>query len=71
MAQWPAFAIAQVEAYLVEQRSSEISWHLVLNNHASTRPKACGGPVARAVTECKDVVERYPRAWDSGGRRKI
>ena len=40
-----------VEAYLVEHHI--ISWHLTLNNHASTRPQAYGGPLARAATQCK------------------
>ena len=42
-APWPNFEAARVEAveaYLLEQRDSgkKISWHIALNNHASTRP---------------------------------
>ena len=46
-----------VEAYLTEHHNEKISWHLVLNNHASTRPKIYGGPLVRAVTDCKEFKE--------------
>ena len=41
-----------VEAYLTEHHNERISWHLVLNNHASTRP-----PFVEAVTDCKEFKE--------------
>ena len=44
----------EVEAYLLEQHVSSISWHFVLNNHASTRPEQLGGPIVKSVTACKD-----------------
>ena len=44
----------EVEAYFLEQHVSSISWHLVLNNHASTRPQQLGGPIGKSVTACKD-----------------
>ena len=36
----------------MEHHVPSIRWHTVLNNHASTRPKAHGGPLVRAVTSC-------------------
>ena len=56
MAQGPPWTTSLVEAYLLEHRVSKISWHAVLNNHASTRPKRHGGPLVRAVTECKEFA---------------
>ena len=41
-----------IEAYIRKQHTG-VSWHLVLNNHASTRPKVLGGPLVPAVTDCK------------------
>ena len=45
-----------VQAYLLEHRVDKISWHTVLNNHASTRPKVHGGPLVRSVTGCKEFA---------------
>ena len=42
---------ADVANYL--QQHHKGSWHITLNNHASTRPKAHGGPVVPSVTACK------------------
>ena len=42
-----------VEAYLVDHRVKGISWHTVLNNHASTRPKMYGGPIVESIKACK------------------
>ena len=41
-----------IEAYIRDQHTG-VSWHLVLNNHASTRPEVLGGPLVPAVTDCK------------------
>ena len=41
-----------LQAYLLEHHKKTISWHDVLNNHASTRP-----PVVEAVTDCKEFKE--------------
>ena len=49
-----------VEAYLAEHHVSTVSWHLTLNNHASTRPKSHGGPLVRAVTDCKTYTRVAP-----------
>ena len=48
-----AARVEAVEAYLLEKRANvqTISWHTVLNNHASTRPKEHGGPLVRGVTQ--------------------
>ena len=60
-APWPNFEAARVEAvegYLLEQRVNDIPirWHTVLHNHASTRPKQHGGPLVRAVSDCKEFA---------------
>ena len=50
--------VEAVEAYLEEHHCG--SWHWTLNNHASTRPKAYGGPLVRAVTQCKTFAHVAP-----------
>ena len=45
-----------IEAYIRDQHTG-VSWHLVLNSHASTRPKVLGGPLVPAVTDCKTYQE--------------
>ena len=40
-----------------------ISWHTILNNHASTRPKAYGGPVVRSSTNCKTFTRLGSSTW--------
>ena len=56
--------IQAVKAYinLHHQDRSKISWHLSLNNHASTRPQTHGGPLVHALTDCKtfEPVEPGP-----------
>ena len=42
-----------VEAYLQQHRLQHTSWHIVLNNHASTRPKTHGGQIVPSITACK------------------
>ena len=42
-----------VEQYRESVHSPTVSWHLTLNNHASTRPKEYGGKLVPAVTQCK------------------
>ncbi len=49
-----------VENYLSEHRSPQISWHIILNNHASTRPDKCGGKLCSSITKCKTFVETAP-----------
>ena len=44
-----------VEVYITEHHKG--SWHTTLNNHASTRPKAYGGPLVNAVTACKSYSQ--------------
>ena len=34
-------------------RQSHVSWHVILNNHASTRPTGLGGPLCKSVTGCR------------------
>ena len=40
--------IALVEDY-IEARHEGVTWHITLNNHASTRPKIYGGPIVKSV----------------------
>ena len=49
-----------VEAYLLERHVSWITWHTVLNNHASQRPKAHGGALVDSVTACKEFTPPGP-----------
>ena len=65
-APWPNFEAARVqavEAYLLECHVQTISWHTVLNNHASTRPKEHGGPLVTAVTKCKVYAASGADGW--------
>ena len=52
-----------IEAYLLEHHVSEVTWHTVLNNHASTRPKSHGGRLVESVTECKEYAARLSGEW--------
>ena len=52
--------VEAVEAYLAEHHLASVTWHFTLNNHASTRPKANGGPLVRAVTPCKTFTHVAP-----------
>ena len=57
-----------VETYLAEhhwslnslKNTGHGSWHLTLNNHASMRANALGGPLVRAVTQCKTHTRVAP-----------
>ncbi|CAK0861983.1 unnamed protein product, partial [Prorocentrum cordatum] len=49
-----------VEAYLLEHHVRSISWHVVLNSHASTRPKPYGGPVVPSIKACKNYQSHAP-----------
>ena len=56
----------EVEAYLQQHRVQHISWHTVLNNHASTRPKTHGGQIVPSITECKTYSAPGPASavWE-------
>jgi hypothetical protein len=59
-----AGAIQQHAIYQRLQRAKvdNIRWHIVLNNHASTRPKEHGGKLCNSITACKQfdrVGTRY------------
>ena len=47
----------EVEAYLLQHHLRPFSWHTVLNNHASTRPRDRGGPLVKAVTDCQEFAK--------------
>ena len=47
----------EVEDYLLQHHLRRFSWHTVLNNHASTRPRDRGGPLVKAVTDCKEFAK--------------
>ena len=42
-----------IQKRLREVKEPHITWHIVLNNHASKRPKKYGGPLCASVTACK------------------
>ena len=42
-----------VKELIVRHKQPGISWHTVVNNHASSRPKCHGGPLWESVTKCK------------------
>ena len=39
---------------LREAKRANISWHTILNNHASTRPNCLGGPLCRPLAVLKE-----------------
>ena len=43
-----------IQKLLLEAKESHISWHLVLNNHFSQRPKEHGGALCKSVRACKE-----------------
>ena len=43
-----------LQTRLREAKRANISWHTILNNHASTRPKCHGGPLCPSVWVCKE-----------------
>ena len=54
----PFAAAAGAPSLAIQQRLRDaklpyISWHIVLNNHTSTRPNAYGGPLCASVRACK------------------
>ena len=49
-----------VASYLAEHHQAHISWHITLNNHASTRSRAHGEPLVKAVTDCKTYTHVAP-----------
>jgi len=59
----PLAGLEDVEAYLEQHRVPHISWHLILNNHASTRPQAYGGKVVPAITKCKTFTQMGSGTW--------
>ena len=59
----PLAGLEDMEAYLEQHRVLHISWHTRLNNHASTRPKAYGGPVVPAITNCKSFTRLESGTW--------
>jgi hypothetical protein len=47
-----------IQTRLQEVKKPEIRWHIIVNNHASTRPQACGGKLCESVTQCKQFDRR-------------
>ena len=43
-----------LEALLIMHHKDGISWHVVLNNHSSTKPQNEGGPMFRSLKDVKD-----------------
>jgi hypothetical protein len=52
--------LAAIQQRLRDAKRPEISWHIILNNHASTRPKECGGKLCTSVTQCKQFSRVGP-----------
>ena len=46
--------LSALEALLVRHHTTIATWHSVLNNHSSTKPRSMGGPMFRSLTELKD-----------------
>ena len=42
-----------IEQHLRKARQPHISWHTVLHDHATQRPKAYGGPLCASIKACK------------------
>ena len=51
-------ALASVQQVLRDAKVDHIGWHTVLNNHASTRPKAHGGPLCVSLKACTEFEPR-------------
>ena len=49
--------LARVEDYLEQCHNNQASWHLSLNNHASTRPREFGGPFVQHPRQAKSIPE--------------
>jgi hypothetical protein len=61
-------AIEAVKAYIKEHKTGTVGWHITLNNHASKRPDAYGGPTVVAVTDCKTYEKVEPGSASSWWR---
>ena len=46
--------VQAIETYIGAHHAG-VSWHLILNNHASKRPKIYGGALVHAVTKSKKI----------------
>ena len=57
-----------VASYLIEHHRIDISWHITLNNHASTRSRAHGLPLVGAVTRCKTYTHVAPGSANAAWR---
>jgi len=53
--------------YLQQYHKTSISWHTILNNHASTRPESYGGTHVDSLTECKTFGQSLGSAPVSDG----
>ena len=47
-----SFDIRDIGRVLQENKVDHISWHVILNNHASTRPIAQGGKLCESLKAC-------------------
>ena len=56
----------QVEEYLAEHHKG--TWHITLNNHASTRPKIYGGALVPVVSHCKTFEHIAPGSASAAWR---
>ena len=49
----PGPLLSAAQDYIQQYHMPSIPWHITLNNHASTRPKAHGGKLVDSVKACK------------------
>ena len=52
------FSFHAVQARLREAKLPTVSWHTILNNNTSKRPKCHGGPLCRSLKACKEFSTR-------------
>ena len=56
--------LSAVQDYIQQYHVKGISWHMTLNNHASTRPNAHGGKLVDSLTASKTFAElQYRATW--------
>ena len=55
--------LSTVEEFLSFHRNRAIDWHIILNNHASTRPMDQGGPIVFATSHCKRFTKDDRGLW--------
>ena len=60
--------LTAVEKYLTKHHVKHITWHITVNNHASTKPQILGGPIVPSVKDCKVFTQLQPGVASSSCR---